>query len=337
MPRPARRGEVASYARCRIRVPGWPGAVDRGAELIVRSGTGLAARLGVSPLVIGLTIVAVGTSTPELAVGIDAAVSGNGAIAVGNIAGTNVVNILLILGLSAAVRPLALRPEALRLDMPAIAGAGALMMMLSLDRRLTRVDGCLLVLAGLTFSALVYRAARRETVLAKMEMIRKCGANAVASGPLGGVARDLMVLAGGIATIVLGADLLVGAAVALARLWQVSDAFIGLTIVAIGTSAPELVTTVVSTIRNERDIAIGNILGSSVYNIFFILGLTCLVPSEAIPVTNELIRIDIPVMVAVGLACVPVFLSGRNISRREGSGLAAGYLLYLGYLVVHRT
>lgn len=307
-----------------------------GAELVVRSGTTLAGRLGVSPLVIGLTLVAIGTSAPELAVGIDAAVKGNGALAVGNIAGTNVVNILLILGLSAAMRPIKLRLQTLKLEMPAIVVASVLLLLLSLDGLLTRTDGALLVFAGLIFTALVVRVARGETLRIKIALIQEYG-TASATMPGGTAPRDLLALAGGLATIVVGADILVDAAVDLARLWHVSDAFIGLTIVAIGTSAPELVTTIVSTMRNNRDIAIGNLIGSSVYNIVFILGLTCLVPSAGIPVGAYLVRVDIPIMTLVGLACVPIFLSGREISRREGVILMTSYLLYLGYLIIDRT
>jgi len=307
-----------------------------GAELVVRSGTALAGRLGVSPLIIGLTFVAIGTSAPELAVGVDAAIRGNGALAVGNIAGTNVVNILLILGLSAAIRPIKLRLQTLKLELPAIVLASLLLLVLSLDGRLTRTDGALLVLAGVVFTALVVRVARHESLRIRNEFNEEYGAT-TAGAPLGGTVRDLLVLCGGLATIVLGADILVDAAVTLARLWDVSDAFIGLTIVAIGTSAPELVTTVVSTMRNNRDIAIGNLIGSSVYNIVFILGLTCLIPSQGIPVGAKLVWVDIPVMTVVGLACVPIFLSGHRISRREGALFVASYLVYLAYLIVDQT
>lgn len=307
-----------------------------GAELVVRSGTALAGRLGVSPLIIGLTFVAIGTSAPELAVGVDAAIRGNGALAVGNIAGTNVVNILLILGLSAAIRPIKLRLQTLKLELPAIVLASLLLLVLSLDGRLTRTDGALLVFAGVVFTALVVRVARHESLRIKTEFNEEYGA-ATAGTPRGAAVRDLLVLCGGLATIVLGADVLVDAAVTLARLWHVSDAFIGLTIVAIGTSAPELVTTVVSTMRNNRDIAIGNLIGSSVYNIVFILGLTCLIPSQGIPVGAKLVWVDIPVMTVVGLACVPIFLSGHRISRREGALFVASYLVYLAYLIIDQA
>lgn len=305
-----------------------------GAELLTRGGSAVAARLGVPPIVIGLTVVALGTSTPELAVGIDAALQGNGALAVGNIAGTNVVNLLLILGLSALLLPLKLEMQTLRTDLPLMVLAALMLLGMSLDGLLTRAEGAVLVALGVLYTVLVLRSSRREG-----EAVREAYAEEYLRP---GQTRAATVRAGvallaGMGIIVLGADWLVDGAVALARLWGVSDAFIGLTVVAIGTSAPELVTTLVSTLRNQRDIAVGNLLGSSVYNICIILGITCLVPASGVPVLPELVRVDIPVMAAVALLCVPVFVTGRCVSRREGGAFVLGYLGYLGYLIVTRA
>jgi cation:H+ antiporter len=309
-------------------------ALLAGAELVVRGGSTLAARLGVSPLVIGLTIVAIGTSAPELAVGIDAAVQGNGALAVGNIAGTNTVNILLILGLSAAIRPLSIRLQTLKLDLPVIVLASLMLLVMAWDGRLTRLEGLILVLSAFLFTAAVIHVARRESASVKAAFAGEFGAPARSRRA---VLIELLGLAAGLAVIVVGAHWLVDGAVRMARIWGVSDAFIGLTIVAIGTSAPELVTTVVSTLRNERDIAIGNLIGSSVYNILFILGVTCLVPSAGIAIGPQLILVDIPVMTAVAFACIPVFISGRRVARLEGVIFVSAYLVYLGYLIGTRT
>jgi len=310
-------------------------ALVAGAELLTRGGTALAARLGVSPIVIGLTVVALGTSTPELAVGVDAALQGNGALAVGNIAGTNTVNILLILGLSAIIRPLALRMQTLHMDLPAMIVAALLFWAMSADGILSRRDGAILMLVGIGYTALIVRSARQESraVRRRFEKAQELtdGLREQGSAP-----AQILALLGGIAIIVAGADLFVDGAVALARLWRVSDAFIGLTVVAIGTSSPELVTTLVSSLRGPRDIAIGNLLGSSVYNIFFILGATCLFPASGIPVAAELIRIDIPVMVVVVLLCAPIFLTGRAITRAEGAAFVLAYAAYLTYLIVVR-
>jgi cation:H+ antiporter len=306
-----------------------------GAELLTRGGVMLARQLGIAPIIIGLTIVAIGTSAPELAVGIDAALMGNGALAVGNIAGTNTVNVLLILGFSALLRPLALQRDTITLDLPAMLAAGTLMLLLTLDGGLSRLDGGLLLLTGIVYTALVVRSARRSRRLVRIEAPHPEDDSGVKDGRR--TALSVARLAAGIVLVVVSADWLVTGAVGLARLWGVSDAFIGLTIVAIGTSAPELVTTVMSTIRGDRDVAIGNLIGSSVYNICAILGVTCLVTAGGIPVPNELIWMDIPVMAAVALVCVPVFFSGREVSRVEGGLFVTAYAGYLAILLLART
>ena len=309
-------------------------ALIAGAELLVRGGSALAARLGISPVLIGLTVVALGTSTPELAVCIDAALQGNGSLAVGNIAGTNTVNILLILGLSAALRPLAIQMQTLRLELPVIVIAATTLLAFAWDGTLSRLEGLLLVTMGAVFTLAVVRIARRESFKVKLEFAREFGPRRFADRQ---AATEMLILAVGLVIIVTGADWLVEGAVDLAHLWNVSDAFIGLTIVAIGTSAPELVTTIISTIRGERDIAIGNLLGSSVYNILIILGVTCLIPAHGVDVSSHLIRIDIPVMLGVALLCIPVFVSGRQISRIEGGLFVSAYAAYLSYLIIQRT
>lgn len=307
------------------------GLLIGGAELVLRSGTRIAERLGIPPLVIGLTIVALGTSAPELAVGIDAALAGAGSLAVGNIAGTNTVNLLLVLGLSAAIRPIDLDDRTLRLDLPVMVVAASGMLLMSWDGRLSRVDGAVLVVAAVVHTVVLVRSTRRQGDAVRAEFEAEFG------GPVEGGGRsmavELSVLLAGIVIVVVGADLLVGAAEDLARSLGVSDAVIGLTVVAIGTSAPELVTMIVATVRDERDIAIGNILGSSTYNVVAILGLTALVPSGGIEVEERLASVDIPVMVLAALACIPVFVSGRRVSRHEGALFVGSYLLYLGLLV----
>jgi cation:H+ antiporter len=308
-----------------------------GAELVTRGGSTLAGQLGIRPILIGLTVVAVGTSAPELAVGIEAALQGAGALAIGNIAGTNTVNVLLILGLSAAIRPLALRMETLRMDLPVMVVSALAMLVMAFDGALTRTEGILLLLGGCGYTAVVVILARQESRMVKIRFAEEYNVPERIRSSRAGIARSTVTLLVGIAVIVVAADWLVDSAVTLARIWGVTDAFIGLTIVAIGTSAPEFVTTILSTLKKERDIAIGNLLGSSVYNILFILGATAAVTSADIPVTPELIRIDIPVMAGVAMVCVPVFLSGRQISRVEGTLFVIAYLLYLAFLLVTRT
>ncbi|SSC70013.1 unnamed protein product [Ciceribacter sp. T2.26MG-112.2] len=308
-----------------------------GAELVVGNGSQLAGRFNISPVVIGATIVALGTSAPELAVGIDAVFSGNGNLAVGNIAGTNVVNILLILGVSATMIPLSLRTETLWLDLPMIVVASLMFLFMVSDGELTRNDGIILFLSSLAYTAAVIHSARRESRLVKARFENELEAVTPLTVYDGSSKRDLLVLVIGIGIIVLGADLLVRGSVDLARLWQVSETFIGLTIIAIGTSSPELVTTVLSTLRNKREIAIGNLLGSSVYNILAILGLTLAVPGRTVQVSDAMIMVDVPVMTAVAFLCVPVFYSGRQVSRMEGVFFICLYLTYLSYLIVMRT
>lgn len=311
-------------------------ALVSGAELLVRAGSRLAAVIGIPPILIGLTVVAVGTSTPELAVGIDAALQGNGSLAVGNIAGTNIFNILFILGLSAAFLPLAMEMRTLRFDLPVMTVAAGALLAMAWDGILTRVEGAILVGAAIIYTAAVIRRARRESRAVRLEFAKEY-AIPTSRCESGKVASNLAGLGLGIVVIVVGAEWLVDGAVELARIMGVSDAFIGLTVVAIGTSAPELVTTVISTLRQERDIAVGNLLGSSIYNVLLILGITALVPSQGIEVEAVLIYIDLPVMVATTIACVPIFISGRRITRLEGMMFVGAYVAYLTYLIVSRV
>jgi cation:H+ antiporter len=306
-----------------------------GAELIVRGGSRVAAHMGVRPIVIGLTIVSVGTSTPELAVGIEAASRGAGALAVGNIAGTNTVNILLILGLSALLRPLALPRLTLRFDLSVMAVSAVTLLLMSLDGVLTRIEGAILLMAALAYTGSIIAWSQQESRRVRAEYRSEFGVSRRGPG-FGEVTYAALMLLGGIAVVVLGSDWLVAGAIDLARALDVSDAFIGLTIVAIGTSSPELVTTVIGTLRNDRDIAIGNLLGSSIYNILAILGITCLVPAGGINVGPNLIHIDIPVMTAVALVSIPVFVSGRRVTRAEGLFFVTAYVVYLGYLLLTR-
>lgn len=315
-------------------------ALAFGAEVMVRGGAQLASRLGISPMMVGLTVVSIGTSLPELAVGVTAALEGSGELAVGNIAGTNVVNVLFILGLSALLRPLAIERRTLRFDLPAMAAAAVLLWALSADGVLSRLDGTMLVVGALVYTAILIYLSRQESRDAEVSPARPHlgEANAVSANQSTSVsgastARLIAMTVAGIAVVVLGAEWLVDGAVGLARGLGVSDALIGLTIVAIGTSAPELVTTLISTMRGERDIALGNLLGSSVYNVLLILGVTCLVPAYGLTLSPTLVWIDIPIMMVAALVCIPIFFSGRRVHRAEGFGMVVAYLLYLAFLL----
>lgn len=265
------------------------------------------------------------------------ALLGKGSLAVGNIAGTNTVNILLILGLSAWFLPLSIESRRLRYDLPAMALSAVALVVMAADGVLTRSEGAFLLLGAVIYTAGIILSTRRARPREKAEFAREFSRAPVDDGGAFAVLSSALLVIVSIAVVVMGADWLVRGASDLARTLGVSDAFIGLTIVAIGTSSPALVTTVVSTLRNERDIAIGNLIGSSAYNILAILGITALVPSGGIVVERPLILIDIPISGLVALACIPIFLSSRVVSRAEGAAFVCAYLLYLIYLVLLRT
>jgi cation:H+ antiporter len=309
-----------------------------GAELLLRGATRIAAMLGIKPILIGLTVVSVGTSAPELAVGITAVFEGKGGLAVGNIAGTNIFNILFILGLSAAIRPLPLQLQTLRLDVPVMIAAAIALFLMALDGVLSRTEGLVLVAAAIAYTAALILLSRRESSEMKQEFAEEFSRQALGTGR--GAAWGLwntLLLVAGMALTVFGADLMVGGAANLARMVGVSDAVIGLTIVAIGTSAPELATTIVSTLKDERDVAIGNLIGSSISNIVVILGLTCVAAPNGVDVSPDVLRIDLPLAAAVAIVCWPVFRSDRMVSRREGIVFVTLYVAYLTTLVFLRT
>ncbi len=307
-----------------------------GAELIVRGGSRVAGHLGIRPIVVGLTVVSIGTSTPELAVGIGAAVQDAGPLAVGNIVGTNIVNVLLILGMSALLQPLAIERRTLRFDLPLMTVSALALLMMAIDGTLTRQEGAVLVFSALVYTALLVTWSRQESRQVRAEYRNEYGIP-VARRSAGEVAYAALMLVGGIAVVVLGSDWLVMGAVDLARMLGVSEALIGLTIVAVGTSSPELVTTIVGTLKGDRDIAIGNLLGSSIYNVLAILGITCLVPPAGLAVGPNLVGIDIPVMVAVTILAIPVFVSGRRVTRAEGLLFVTAYVVYVMYLLLTRV
>ena len=311
-----------------------------GAEMLLRGATRIASMLGVSPIIIGLTVVSVGTSAPELAVGLTAAHEGRGPLAVGNIAGTNIVNILLILGLSAAIRPLPTRSLSVRLDVPVMIATAGVLFIMALDGVLDRTEGLGLLLAAIIYTVALVMLSRQEDSSTRLEFRDALAGQAPPSRhPTGGGAWvwNAVLLVAGMALAVLGAELLVAGAVELAKAYGVSDAFIGLTIVAIGTSAPELVTTLISTARNDRDVAIGNLIGSSIYNVLVILGLTMLAaPASGVDVSAEVLWIDLPLAALVAIVCLPVFRSDRMVSRREGVGFVLAYVAYLGSLMLWR-
>jgi cation:H+ antiporter len=290
-----------------------------GAELITRGASRVAAVLGISPMIIGLTIVSVGTSAPELAVGIVAGAQGKGGLAVGNIAGTNLLNLLFILGLSALLRPLPLHLQIFKLELPVIVLAAALMAALAWDGVLSGVDGVILLGVGLCYTIALIWITRGASQRAKQEFREEYGPESVPPRlTWRGKAWYGTMLLVGIALTVVGAEFLVRGAVDIALSLGVSATVIGLTIVAIGTSSPELVTTIITTIKDDRDVAVGNLLGSSIYNILIILSIPCMISPNGLPVERQLLWVDIPLMAGVAIGAIPVFITGKCVSRLEG-------------------
>jgi cation:H+ antiporter len=300
-----------------------------GADLLVRGGAALASHLGIRPIVVGLTIVALGTSLPELAIGIDAVRQGSPGLAVGNVVGTNLVNMLFILGISALIRPIAFERRTLRFDLPAMTGACLALWLLARDGSLSWVDGAILCVGGVAYTVGIVWTSRQESASVDADYAPQSERTTRRGLLLRGLA-----LVAGIGLVLVGAELLVDGSIDIARSLEVSEATIGLTVIAIGTSAPELVTTLTSTLRGDRDIAVGNLLGSSVYNVAVILGITVLVAPTEVQVPDEVIAADLLVLAVVALITVPVILSGHRISRLEGGAFVGAYLGYLIWLIL---
>lgn len=301
------------------------------AELFVRGASGLAARFGVSPLVVGLTVVAFGTSAPELSVSLSAVWKGSPDLAVGNAVGSNIFNVLFILGLTALISPLIVAQKLVRIDVPIMIGAAVLLWVMTLDGRLGRLEGVGLFAGIVAYVLLAVWSARRESPAVRAEYDE---ANPNGHKPIW---ITMLLLAGGLAGIVLGARWLVQGATGIAASLGVSDLVIGLTIVAAGTSLPEVATSVVAAVRGHRDIAVGNVVGSNIFNVLGILGATSALAPDGLPVASSVLAFDIPVMLGVSIACLPVLISGFGISRGEGAALLAGYIAYTGYLVFNAT
>ncbi|WP_425316435.1 calcium/sodium antiporter [Stutzerimonas chloritidismutans] len=307
-----------------------------GAEVLVRGAAKLAAQFGISPLVIGLTVVAFGTSAPETAVSVQAALNGSGDIAIGNVVGSNIANVLLILGMTALVAPLVVSRQLIRLDVPIMIGASLVTFGLSWDGELSRIDGALLFTAVVVYTLFLIISSRREKAAeVDDEFAKEFGLDEPAK-PHAGLINAGLVIAG-LVLLVVGSNFLVEGAVALARALGLSELVIGLTVIAIGTSLPELATSIMAAFRGERDIAVGNIVGSNIFNLLCVLGLASLVSPQAIGVSSNALAFDFPVMIAVAVACLPIFFAGYCIKRWEGALFVAYYVAYTLYLVLTST
>lgn len=306
-----------------------------GAEALVRGASKLAAALGISPLIIGLTVVAFGTSAPELAVSLKSAFAGQPNIALGNAVGSNIFNVLFILGLSALFAPLIVSQQLVRIDVPLMIAASVLVLILGGDGNLSQIDGGILCLGLIAYMVFLIVLSRKESTAIKNEYEAAFGAKKEREQKNHYI--NILWVIAGLGLLVLGSSWLVNSAVAIAKNLGVSDLIIGLTIIAAGTSMPELVTSVVASLKGERDIAVGNVVGSNLFNLLGVLGFTSLISPLGIDISPAALRFDIPVMIAVAAACLPIFFTGNLIARWEGILFLFYYVLYTLFLILDTT
>lgn len=306
------------------------GLLTLGADALVRGAAVLAERLGLSPLVIGLTVVAFGTSMPEVSVSIGSAWIGDGGVALGNVVGSNIFNVLVVLGGAAVIRPLVVDRRLVRLDVPVMVLTAALVFALALDGSIGRSEGFLLLSLGTAYTILLVRAGLRANGAGDTPVETMRGPRTLP--------RQLLWIGAGLVLLATGARLLVESAQVVGRAMGVSELVIGLTVVAAGTSLPELATSFVAVMRGQRDIAVGNVIGSNIFNALVVLGAAGIISgTEGIPVPMAVRTFDVPVMLAVSAACLPIFFTGWAISRWEGWVFLAYYGAYLVYLVLSHS
>jgi len=296
-----------------------------GAEGLIRGSSALALRFGISPLVVGLTVVAFGTSSPELVVSINSSLEGNGGIALGNIIGSNICNIALILGTSALIKPLIVQAQVVKREIPIMIAVSILLFILSLNNEISRLEG-LIFFAGIIVYIIIsiYLSKKEKNSEVKKEFEKNI------TKQTRKLWKSVVFVIAGLGLLAVGAKIFVDGAVAAAERMGVSQVVIGLTIVAIGTSLPELITSVVAAFKNEADIAIGNIVGSNVFNILSILGVTAIINPVS---TSDAGLIDFSLMLLTAILLLPLSWSGYKLSRWEGGFFFAGYVIYMLYLL----
>lgn len=304
-----------------------------GAHALTKGAASVSRTLGISPLIIGLTIVAYGTSAPETAINIIAARAGQGDIGIGNILGSCTFNVLFILGLSALIRPLQVHVQLLRWDVPVMIGVVALCGFLSLDARLGRGDGLFLLSVLLVYTVMLLRKTKRESAQVRETFAKEFGDHQPASRA-GGVARDLLLLGLGLGGLTFGAHLLVGNAVKIAEAMRIPSLLVGMTVVTFGTTLPELMTSLMAARRGDRDIAIGNVVGSNIFNVVGVLGLSASLSAHALPVSEEARGFGLPVLLAASVLCMPIFYRQMSILRLEGASLLGLGCLYYGAIFI---
>ena len=292
-----------------------------GAETLVKGSVRLATSFGVSKLIVGLTLVAFGTSAPELSLDVTAAFRGAVGLAFGDLVGSNIANIGLVLGAGALVRPIRVQKRLLRTEVPIVVAVSLVPWAMAADGEIGRGDAVILLVGFFAFLTYMFHAASRKEFDVQEELSSLAHAQ-------GGRGKAALMVLGGLAGLVMGAQLMVFSAVALARILGVSELVIGLTIVAVGTSLPELATSVVASYRGEADISVGNVLGSNVFNLLLIMALVALI--HPLPVMDHSLNFDLPVMVVFAVGLAPIMFRGLAIARWEGGLLLVGYAFFLG-------
>ncbi|MDH4225858.1 MAG: calcium/sodium antiporter [Deltaproteobacteria bacterium] len=301
-----------------------------GAEILVRGASKMARIWGMPPLLIGLTVVAFGTSAPEMAISVNSALSHQSEISLGNVVGSNVFNILVILGVSALIIPLVVNQQLVRWDVPIMIGVSVLVYILGYDHVIDRVEGIVLFGGLILYIWFTIRSSPKESPEVREEYVREFGGN---SGNRIRLAGSAGLVIGGLVLLVAGADLMVDNAVIIATALGLSKMVIGLTIVAIGTSLPEVATSIMAALKGQRDIAVGNAVGSNLFNMMGVLGLAAMVSSNGVAVSQGALNFDIPVMIAVAMVSLPILFSGHLISRVEGAIFVIYYAAYLSFVL----
>lgn len=304
-----------------------------GAELLVRGASRLGVTIGISPLVIGLTVVAFGTSSPEVAVSVQAALTDHPDVVIGTCIGSTIFNILFILGVSAVVAPLVVSQQLIWYEVPIMIGAHLLLLVMSLDGKIDKIDSLILFGCIVAYTIFAIYKGRQESKAIVEEYESILPEKITEPKPFLIVKQVGLVIAG-LVLCVLGARWLLESSLNLARVLGVSELVIGMTIIAASTSLPELATSVVAAIKGQRDIAIGNVVGSNIFNILGIIGIAGLISPDGIAVAPSVLRFDLPVAIAACVACLPIFFTGHKISRLEGVLFLGYYAAYTMYLIM---
>lgn len=301
-----------------------------GASLVIRGGSSIAFRAGISPFVIGITLVAFGTSSPELAIAVKSSLSGEGTLSVGNMIGANIISLLLILGLIGVIRPSRIPSQGLHLHLPMMVLSSGAVFLLLQDGKLNQLDGAILIAVAVCYVLLIIGRVRRGSL----------GRDPLpadpddAPPPHDRVGQSVLRLIAGFAVLIVGSEFTVSSAVDLASGLGLTNTVIGLTVVALGTSAPELTTAVMASIRRERQLALGNIFGSVVFNNSLILGMVGALSFTPLTLDLTTVRVDLPVLLAASILAIPILVSGRRIVRTEGIILIAAYLAFLSFVIL---